>query len=179
MKIERFLLPVMVLVFVCFLTSCGGGSGSGSGGEEETAEMASLHLSSVGQPLNLGDAFTVKLSLDTDDNSVTAVSAYIIFPSDLLEVASIDTTDSNFSVEAENVAAGNVIKITRGEVTPGVNSINATIAKIAFIARAPGRAHVSFQLSSSRAGPSRVIKDDRIGTDILTTAIGETYTIQP
>jgi hypothetical protein len=175
MKIKKFILPVMVLGFVCFLASCGGGSGGG----EETTEMASLHLSSVGQPLTVGDAFTVKLSLDTDDNPVTAVSAYIIFPSDLLEVDLIDTTDSHFSVEAENEAEGNVIKVTRGEVTPGVNSINATIAKIGFIARAPGKAHVSFQLSSPSAGPSRVIKDDRIGTDILTTAIGETYTVRP
>ena len=179
MKIEKFILPVMVLGFVCFLASCGGGSGGGSGSGEETTEIARLHLSSVGQSLNVGDVFTVKLSLDTDDNPVTAVSAYIIFPSDLLEVNLIDITDSDFNVEAENDVEGNIIKITRGEATPGVNSINATIAKIGFIARAPGKAHISFQLSSPSAGPSRVIKDDRIGTDILSSAIGETYTIRP
>jgi hypothetical protein len=50
-------------------------------------------------------------------------------PSDLLEVDLIDTTDSNFSVEAENEARKRH-QDHRGEVTPGVNSINATIAKI-------------------------------------------------
>lgn len=175
MKKRKYLIPFFILAFVPFVSSCGGGSGGG----EVTTEIAGLYLSPAGQPLNVGDTFTVEVTLDTDDKPVTAVSAYITFPSDLLEVDLIDITDSDFSVEAENNIEGNIIKITRGEATPGVNYINALIATIDFIAKAPGTARVSFQLNGSGAGPSRVIKDDGTGTDILTTVMGETYTIQP
>lgn len=100
-KQRKYLLSIFVIIFVYFVYSCsgGGGSGGGSGDGEETTEIAAFYISSVGQPLKIGDTFTAEVTLDTDDIAVTAVSAYITFPSDILEVDLIDINDSDFSVE--------------------------------------------------------------------------------
>jgi hypothetical protein len=70
-----------------------------------------------------------------------------------LEVDSIVTTNSSFTTEAEKIVENNVIKITRGERRPGVNSSSALIATIYFMAKAQGTGQIVFLLPSAGAGP--------------------------
>jgi hypothetical protein len=165
------------------LSSCGG-SGGGDGTQVsvdtnqpvETETRASLFLLSEAQSVRVGNILTAAIILDTKNKAVTAVSAYIIFPSDLLEVASINREESNFSMGVEAIAEDDLIRITIGEPSPGVNSSDAIVAEIAFIAKEPGIACLEFFLDDPSEGPSRVISADGFGTDILDIVTGGCYT---
>jgi len=194
LKEEKCFLGVLAFSFLFLLFSCGGGGGGTGGGDGTqvgptagqpseppsgpTSEVT-LSVSPESQSVNLGNTFTVEVGLNTQNQPVTAVSAYIVFPTELLEIDSIITTNSSFTIQADNIVENNVIKITRGEPTPGVNSSSALMATIYFVAKAQGTAQVVFLLPSAGAGPSRVIKNDGLGTDILATVIGGIYVIKP
>ena len=174
MKKQIFVMTIFVFALFSLLFSCGGG-----GGGENAGSNAGIYLLPAVQSVNVGDTFSIDVTLDTNNQPVTAVSAYIIFPLDLLMVESIDVTDSDFGVEAENTVQDNVINITRGQQTPGVNDPSSLIATIDFTPLSQGTAKVLVQLISPGAGPSRAIKDNGLGTDILTTVAEGIYTIQP
>ncbi len=180
---RKYVFLVLILALFSLNLSCGGGEDGElvltGGGTTSGAPGATLFLSPEDEWGNIGDTFSVDVRLDTGDRPVTAVSAYLSFPADLLEVDSIDTTYSDFGIEAENIVAGNVIKITRGEPTPGIYDLGALVATIDFTAKAQGTPQLYFQLSSGGGATSRVIQDDGLGTDILTTVIGGSYTIEP
>jgi hypothetical protein len=194
LKEEKCVFAILAFSFLFLLISCGGGGG-GTGGEGGTqagptpgqpseppsgpTSEVTLSLSPESQSVNLANTFPVEVRLNTQNQPVTAASAYITFPTDLLEINSVNTTNPNFSIQAENIIENNLIKITSGEPNPGVNSSNALMATIYFRARAQGAAQVVFLLPNAGAGPSRVIKNDGLGTDILARVIGGNYIINP
>jgi len=141
------------------------------------AANATLSLTPASQTLNLNDNFAVEIRLNTSGNAVSAVSAYLNFDTSRLQFVSADYTGSAFDIQAEEVISGNSIKITRGKLPPGVSSSNALVAKVNFKAIASGTANVSFALTSPGQGPSRVIKNDGLGTDILGSILGGNYTV--
>ena len=195
MKKRNFVLTIFVLVLFSLSLSCGGsggGSGGDSGGGNGGAngggggngggiddENAELFLLPANQTVNIGERFWIDVTLDTNDQAVTAVAAYITFPPNLLKVDSINTADSDLGVEAENTVQDNLIKIARGKQTPGINSPSVLVATINFTAVAQGTAEILYQLNGPGEGPSRVIEDNGLGTDILTKATGGNYTIDP
>jgi hypothetical protein len=152
-----------------------------SGGDQPTdiTNYVTLSVTPQYQSLNVGDIFPAEIRLNTQAYAVAAVAANILFPGEILEVTSIDTNNSSFSLQVENLAQDNLLRITRGEVSPGVKSANALVAQVFFRARAPGTAQVSFELNSPGAGPSRVIAADGFGTDILQVVLGASYKIMP
>src|SRR3989344_3155317 len=141
------------------------------------AANATLSLTPASQTLNLNDNFAVEIRLNTSGNAVSAVSAYLNFDTTRLQYVSTDYTGSAFDIQAEEVISGNSIKITRGKLPPGVSSTNALVAKVNFKAIASGTAAVSFQFNGAGQGPSRVIKNDGLGTDILGSVAGGSYTV--
>ncbi len=140
-----------------------------------TGKSALLLLTPSSKTVNVGDTFPVEIRLNTN-SQVVAVSAYLNFDTTKLEAVSIDSTNSVFSVKAEEKILGDQIMIGRGQQTPGVTS-NVLVAKVNFRAKVSGTANVNFVLTSLGQGPSRVILDDGLGTDILTSVTNGVYAI--
>ncbi len=128
------------------------------------------------QSLNVGDTLSVDIKLNTN-SPIVALSAYLNFDTTKLGSVSIDSSNSAFGIEAEGEVSNNLIKISRGEPTPGVTGSNILVAKVNFIANDCGITNVNFAFTSLGVGPSRVILDDGLGTDILTSVTNGVYTI--
>ncbi len=161
----------------------GGSGGVGQSGTiivtstASASATASLSLSPSTQTLKVNDSFTVDIRLNTGGQTVTAMASNLNFDNSKLQVLAVDSSSSAFGVTAEEVISSNVIKISRGQVVPGILSGNALVARITFKAMASGTANVNFSLTAPGSGPSRVIKNDGLGTDILGSVTNGSYTI--
>lgn len=101
-----------------------------------------LYLSPSGGNISPGKVFSVQVKLQAGNDKVNAISAFLNYPSDKLDVAWIKYDTSAFIIEAESEYGNGVIKISRGNFS-GVGG-NANIATIGFIGKSSGQALVSF-----------------------------------
>ena len=139
---------------------------------------ASLFLTPSSGSYKSGDPFTLEVRLNTHGEKVVALTAHLSYDQSRLQVMNIDTSGSALSIKAEEVVSGNLIKISRGQPTPGVTGSNILVGKVVFKAKASGKAHADFVLISPGKGPSRIILDDGKGTDILKAVSGGRYSIK-
>jgi hypothetical protein len=145
--------------------------------------QATLSVSPQTGSYNANDNFAVSIYLNTNGENVVVVAAYLNYDKVHFEVISIDTTNSVFSVEAEKIidSTNGVIKITRGNPTSShVNSSNALVVVINFKAVSgvnPSTDNLGFQFAAGSTLESNVIKDDGLGTDILSGIYNGKYTI--
>ena len=116
----------------------------GSAGAAEPA----LLFSPTSGDLSVGETFFVDVMVHTQGQNVNVVAAYMDYPSDLLSVVSLDTSNApmEFMVE-QNYGAGKV-QISGGTPTPGFNGVYR-VATIEFQAIAPGDATISFSADSA------------------------------
>ena len=91
---------------------------------------STLHLSKNNGIVASGSTFSVDIVLDTNNESVNGVSAFLSYPTDKLEVAGISHNNGFFSIIAEESATDGVIKISKGSFTGEIG--NVTIATINF-----------------------------------------------
>ncbi len=80
-----------------------------------TAYAAEISLTSDAQSFNIGDTFTVNVSLDTQGENINATEGKIVFPSGSLEVKNIDTKDTIVNVWAQEPAVATITKEATGE----------------------------------------------------------------
>jgi len=177
MRIIKIFFVFIIILFVSFIFSM-----RASAALIGNTSQATLSISpSVGK-YNVGDNFTASVYLNTNNQNVVVVAAYIKYDQNHLEATSIDVNSSVFSFQAENTidAQKGLIMITRGIPTPGVNTSNGLIAKINFRAVSnvtPVNDNVSFVFRVGATDESNVILDDGRGTDILTGVYGAKYQI--
>ncbi len=95
--------------------------------------------------INKDQNVTVEVRLDTKDASVNAISAFVTYPSNLLEIVQIQPA-STFSVEAENTYDSDAVKLSRGNVNPVLGDVE--VAKVTFHAKNEGNALLSFTKES-------------------------------
>ncbi|MDD2823345.1 MAG: cohesin domain-containing protein [Candidatus Daviesbacteria bacterium] len=108
----------------------------------KSAFANTLYLSPADGNISIGKTYTVQVKLKAGNDKVNAVSAFLKYPSDKLEVSWIKYDSSAFSIEAESEYGNGIIKISRGNFS-GVGG-NANIATIGFIGKSLGQAAVSF-----------------------------------
>jgi hypothetical protein len=131
---------------------------------------STLYLSSESTNMSQGSIVSVTVGLNTQDESINAVSAYLSYPTDKLEVVSITYTDS-FPIAAEESYEGGEIKISRGDISGVAGNVN--IATIDFRAKAQGSATVSFIEGSGAARTS-----DSSDSLNLAESTGDTFSIK-
>jgi hypothetical protein len=115
---------------------------------------------------------------------VVAVAAYVKYDPAYFRANSIDTTGSVFGIEAEKIidSTHGLIKITRGEPTPGRNAPDGRIASVNLTALShvnPRTNNVTFVIMTGSTSGSAVILDDGLGTDILGTVVNAKFAIAP
>jgi hypothetical protein len=119
---------------------------------------ATLYLSPETRDLKPGDKFTVDVLLDTGDQiwGAAAVSAFLSFDNNLLELLSIDASSSDFNKEIKMNEENGLVEISRINFTPNsldvkpVKGKKLVLAKLNFQAKKPGEAKVSFLLSGDQ-----------------------------
>ena len=116
----------------------------GSAGAADPA----LLFSPTSGDLSVGETFFVDVMVHTQGQNVNAVASYVDYPSTLLSVVSLDTSNvpMEFMVE-QNYGAGKV-QVSGGTPTPGFNGVYR-VATIEFQAIAPGDATLSFTSDSA------------------------------
>ena len=132
---------------------------------------AGLYLSPATKTVNIGDTFNVDVLVNTSGQDVVVVTAYLHYDPTKLEVVSINTSNSVFTMEIEKTADPSTgeIKVTLVKPTPGVNTAGGNVATINFKALAQASpTNVTFVMTTpGDTGDSDIILDDGKGTDIL------------
>jgi hypothetical protein len=141
---------------------------AGSGG-------ASFLLSSSTTNYPYGSQIQVAINVRSDTHNANLFAAKIQFDPNILEVQSIDSTNSFITnwVERSFDNANGAVSVVGGVPKPGFSTTgtDATMAKLIFRAKTSGSATVSFT-------PFSAIYRNNDNNNILVTKVGSTFNIQ-
>ncbi|MEM3062753.1 MAG: cohesin domain-containing protein [Nitrososphaerota archaeon] len=134
--------------------------------------------------VKVGDTFQLHIYVNTKGERAVAVAAYINYNPSHFQVVSIDGTNSVFTLEAEKTIDANqgLIKITRGKPSPGVNTENGLVATInlkAIVPVNPSQDNFTLRFVQGTINESNIVKDDGLGTDILSGVYNARYIVVP
>lgn len=135
----------------------------------QLAFASTLSLSPSSTTIPIGGTVAVSVRLNAGGDSVNAVSAYLSYPADKLDVAYV-SPGSAFAIGAENSYGGGIIKISRGSLSGVSGSVG--VATIGFRGKSAGVANVSFIGGSS--APRASDSSDSLN---LGSSGGKTFTV--
>jgi surface antigen len=131
----------------------------------------------------VGNNFNVDILVNTGGEYVVVGAAYIKYNPKQFQANSIDTTGSIFTIEPEKIidSSNGMVGITRGVITPGVNTTNGKVAAVNFTALSPvspkaNNLTIVF-IPSSTVG-SAVCRDDGFGTNMLSGVYGARFSVR-
>lgn len=136
-----------------------------------TASAATFTLSSDLSSVGVGDTATLILTVNTEGVPVNAAEATIQYPTDLLAVLDVDTSDSlfNFWVQEPSFSNDTGILTFLGGATNGFNGASLRIVRLHVKVKAEGVANILFTSGTITAS-------DGNGTNVLTSMNGATIT---
>lgn len=137
------------------------------------AYAATLKLDSSVTTLSPGDTATLYVVVNSEGTSINNADASISFPTDLVDVVSINKAGSIFSLWVEEPYFSNtsgVVTFDGGVPTPGFNGSQGPVISILVRAKKVGKADFSFSNAAVRA-------NDGLGTDVLNLRIGKSINI--
>jgi len=126
---------------------------------------ATLSITPSSTTVSVDNIVSVKVVVNTFSKSINNAEGVIEFPTDLLEVISVNKSSSIFSLWVEEPSFSNhngKITFNGGVPNPGFIGANGNVISITFKAKKQGTASVIF-------GGSAVRENDGLGTDILTS----------
>lgn len=130
---------------------------------------SNFYLLPKSRSVSVGSTVPVDVVINTKDESVNGISAYLSYPMDKLEVAWISYSDA-FPVQAEESYENGIIKISRGSFVGEAGDV--TIATIGFKGKAKSEGIVSFIDGS--AAPRTSDSSDSLN---LSESTGATLTV--
>lgn len=136
-------------------------------------EAASLRVTSSQSTVSAGNIFSARVSVNADGQPINSADGVVQFPTDLLEVMSVNKNASIFSLWVEDPKFSNFngsILFNGGVPNPGFSGQNGEVITVVFRAKKAGTASILFSDSSVRA-------NDGLGTNVLTAKSGTTVTI--
>jgi hypothetical protein len=137
------------------------------------AATASLYLSPSSRSYNVGEAFSVSVYVSSTEVSMNAAAGSITFPTDKLEVTSLNKAGSVMSLWVQEPSYSNGSGIVNFEgivLNPGYKGSGGKLIAINFRAKSAGVANVSFSSGS-------ILANDGMGTNILSGLGSADYTI--
>lgn len=148
-KVNIFTVVIIIFVFSLFSTS--------------RAEAASLYLRASNSKVTVGSLVTINLFVDTQGKTINNAEAAIQFSNDLVDVVSVSSRSSIFSlwVEAPSYSNGSGrVSFNGGVPDPGYNGGGGNVLSIIVKAKKAGTASFIFSGAAVR-------ENDGLGTDIL------------
>ena len=140
----------------------------------ERADAAMLRMSPSQANVTAGNIINVQATVDTLGKTINNIESVIQFPTEFLEVVSVDRSSSIFSLWVQNPTFSNVtgqISFNGGVPNPGFKGNSSNIVSIVFRAKKAGTASIIFSNSAVR-------ENDGFGTDILTGTASSQITIR-
>lgn len=127
------------------------------------AEAAVLTATPDKAQVNVGDTFTVQISLDTEGASVNTIDVRLQYPPDKLQVTSPSSGNSIIEIYTTPPKFNNQVGTIQfaGGIPGGISAKNGLIATITFRAKSPGSAVIRF------GDASKALLNDGQGTDVL------------
>lgn len=137
------------------------------------AEAASLYLSPSTGVYTANNTFTVKVMVNTDGKPINAADGLLSFNTNELSVVSVNRVGSIFNlwVTEPTFSNSNGTINFSGGLPSGYTGRSGNIMTITFRAAGAGATRVSFKNGS-------LLANDGLGTNILTSMNGGSYTIQ-
>ena len=138
-----------------------------------SAHAATLSLVPASGSFTAGNIFKVNVLVDSQNVAVNDADVTIDFPSEFLEVLSVDKSSSIFPLWVEGPSFSNgagTITFDGGVPTPGFTGTAGKILTIVFEVKKPGLASVIFSSAMVRA-------NDGYGTDVFTGSIPASFTL--
>lgn len=83
---------------------------------QTTGKTAQLKTEPATSTTKIGETITLSIWVDSDDQQISTVEAYLTYPTDKFEFVSIDGNGSAFGIQAEQTGADGNISITRAQV---------------------------------------------------------------
>jgi hypothetical protein len=119
-----------------------------------TALAATIYFNPSSVNFTIGDIFTVNVLVDTEGQDINLAEIKINFPTDYLEVVSINKDNSIFTLWPEEPSFSNnngTISFIGGVPNPGFNGSNGKIVSIIFKAKKTGTATLIITSGAIRA----------------------------
>lgn len=145
---KSFFPALCLLFFLCFA---------------RPTHAATLSFAPQTTSVSVGDIVSVKVLVNTGGTAVNVAGGTIEFPPDLLQVMSINTASSIFSLWVENPTFSNslgTIGWNGGIPNPGFSGDAGQAMSVTFMAKAAGNASLLFSNGT-------VLANDGMGTDVL------------
>ncbi|MCK9344609.1 MAG: Ig-like domain-containing protein [Candidatus Pacebacteria bacterium] len=140
----------------------------------QTAEAATLFFTPGSGEFGINKEIVVDLKIDSEGAGINAAQATLRFPKDILEVKSINKTDSTFNFWLEEPSFSNtdgVISFVGG--TPyGISGASIQVLHVVFTTKTGGTAPLNIV-------DAAVTASDGSGTNVLTKTTDATFTISP
>lgn len=128
-----------------------------------TASAATLLMSPSSSHVKVNNLFTVKILVNTQGKAVNNIESSLNFPNDLVEVVSVDSKSSLFTLWVEQPHFSNssgVVSFNGGITNPGFTGSGGTLLSVVLKAKKEGVASLFFSGAAIR-------ENDGLGTDIL------------
>lgn len=121
---------------------------------------------------NIGDKITAALKIDSEGAGINAAQATIRFPKEMLEVLSVDKTDSAFSFWLEEPTFSNTDGIVSfvGGTPYGISGASIKVIGVTFVVKNAGIASLSF-------ADTAITASDGSGTNVLSKTTDAAFTI--
>lgn len=138
-----------------------------------SAQAATLSLEPGGGSFLVGATFEVRVLLDSHADPVNALDIALQFPPDKLQLVSPSTGQSIISLWTSQPSFNNQTGTAnlQGLIPNGITTSRGVVTTLVFRARNPGQAYVTF------TDKTRVLKNDGLGTDILSGNSGAVFTL--
>ena len=136
-----------------------------------TVQAATLSLSASTKNVAVGNTFTISAYINTQTKTINNAEASIVYPADLVEVVSVASQPSVFSLWVEQPTASNgVVSFNGGVPNPGYTGSGGRVVSATFRAKKDGTANFTFSGAAIR-------ENDGLGTNVFTGQNGTTVEI--
>jgi len=160
-KITNIFLALVFSIFLFFVFFAG------------SVNAATFYFSPSNGNFTVGDILTANVLINTEGVPINNADAVINFPTGLLDVVSVNRSQSIFSLWVEEPSFSNsagTISFNGGLPTPGYTGATGKVITIVFRVRNSGVASLEFSSGAVRA-------NDGYGTDILQTKSQAQYNL--
>ena len=137
--IKKIITPFLSLGFISFLII----------GMTTFAYAANLSIISEKSSVNLNDVFVTTIYINSQGVAINNAEGDMSFPADLLQVQSVSTSDSVFSIWVEQPSFSNTagtISFNGGIPNPGFNGSTGKLFRVIFKAIKAGSVPISFRV---------------------------------
>lgn len=158
---NKIFVNLIIIAIFCFLPL------------NSQAAGASLYLAPSSGSFSLGETFSVTVYVNSSEQAMNAVSGAITFPKNNIEVTSISKNGSIISIWVQEPSFSNSSGIVNFEgivLNPGFVGSGGKTITINFKVKNSGGASLIFTAGS-------ILANDGLGTNILTSMGGATFTL--